>query len=79
MTMLLVRPVLATVGAVIHMSKKRVSFSYVDKKVFYETASNKIDMQHPSCISLNNTIQVKTRRKMKQGKIKWSKEEPISL
>lgn len=63
MTMLLGRPFIAMVGAVMDMPKKRISFSYVDKKVFYEVVPNEKARGHPLFDSLIYTNGVKAGRR----------------
>ncbi|KAF8083350.1 hypothetical protein N665_0579s0001 [Sinapis alba] len=47
------RPFMATVGAIIDLPNKRVSFINIDKKVFYKAIPTKRVQRHESCVTVN--------------------------
>lgn len=61
-------PFLAMVGSIIDVPKKIISFSFVDKKVFYEAVPNKKAREHHFHDSRIDTNGEKSRKKMKCSK-----------
>ncbi|KAF8053158.1 hypothetical protein N665_1457s0002 [Sinapis alba] len=51
--LVLERPFMATVGAIIDLLNKRVSFVNIDKKVFYKAIPTKRVQRHESCVTVN--------------------------
>ncbi|KAL1218019.1 hypothetical protein V5N11_012218 [Cardamine amara subsp. amara] len=50
--LILGRPFMATVGAVIDTPSKRISFSYIDKEIFYKAIPSGKAPKHISCITV---------------------------
>ncbi|KAF2559728.1 hypothetical protein F2Q68_00014270 [Brassica cretica] len=48
------RSFMATVGAIVDMPNKRVSFSNINKKVFYKAVPTRSQIRYTSCISVVN-------------------------
>ncbi|KAF3527761.1 hypothetical protein DY000_02039794 [Brassica cretica] len=59
---------MATVGAVVDMPNKRVSFSNINKKVFYKALPTSSQIRYASCISVVSGEQVDIVPKKERGK-----------
>ncbi|XP_048603078.1 uncharacterized protein LOC106358564 [Brassica napus] len=59
---------MATVGAVVDMPKKRVSFSNINKKVFYKALPTRSQIRYASCISVVSGEQLDIVPKKELGK-----------
>ncbi|KAF8110967.1 hypothetical protein N665_0077s0029 [Sinapis alba] len=62
------RTFMATVGTIIDMPSKRVSFSNINKKVFYKVVSTRFHTLHASCISVFSGERLKIVPKKELGK-----------
>ncbi|XP_013624350.1 PREDICTED: uncharacterized protein LOC106330430 [Brassica oleracea var. oleracea] len=62
------RSFMATVGAVVDMPNKRVSFSNITKKVFYKTVPTRSQIRYASCISVVSGEQLEIVAKKELGK-----------
>ncbi|KAF2570514.1 hypothetical protein F2Q70_00001536 [Brassica cretica] len=62
------RSFMATVGAVVDMPNKRVSFSNINKKVFYKAVPTRSKIRYASCISVVSGEQLEIVAKKELGK-----------
>ncbi|KAF3541138.1 hypothetical protein F2Q69_00021761 [Brassica cretica] len=62
------RSFMATVGAVVDMPNKRVSFSNINKKVFYKAVPTISQIRYASCISMVSGEQLEIVPKKELGK-----------
>ena len=61
------RSFMATVGAVVDMPNKRVSFSIINKKVFYKAVPTRSQIRYASCILVVSGEQLKIVPKKELG------------
>ena len=67
------RSFMATVGAIVDMPNKRVSFSNINKKVFYKAVPTRSQIRYASCISVvsGEQLEIVPKKELcKKGEIK---------
>ncbi|XP_013629211.1 PREDICTED: uncharacterized protein LOC106335276 [Brassica oleracea var. oleracea] len=62
------RSFMATVGAIVDMPNKRISFSNINKKVFYKAVPTRSQIRYASCISVVSGEQLEIVPKKELGK-----------
>ena len=62
------RSFMATVGAIIDLPNKRVSFSNINKKIFYKVVPTRSQIRYASCISVVSGEQLEIVPKKELGK-----------
>ncbi|KAF2614046.1 hypothetical protein F2Q70_00011631 [Brassica cretica] len=67
MSLIFGRSFMATVGAIIDLPNKRVSFSNINKKIFYKAVPTRSQIRYASCISVVSGEQLKKFPKKELG------------
>lgn len=74
MPLILGRTFMATVGAIVDMPNKRVSFSHINQNVFYQAVPTRFQKLHASCISVFSGEKLKVVPNNELGKNSEIKE-----